>query len=152
MNQNIESKLKLLTGISKTEMKLNTKRSNPLELNLNYLRKDDILLYSNPESFEGDRFSIFTNFGPYEGDEFANDNEIVEYDIYRAVFDNENKLRWRDGYFKNTGPEGNPKLNSRRSYRLMGEGGFSKIDYEFMRTLIRGTLMNWNELPWRDLK
>ena len=152
MNQNIESKLKLLTGISKTEIKLNTKRINPLELNLNYLGKDDIVLYSNPESFEGDSFSIFTNFGPCEGDRFTYDNEIVEYDIYRAVFDNENKLRWRDGYYKNTGPEGNPKLDSRNSYRLMGEGGFSKIDYEFMRTLIRRKFMNWNQLPWSDLK
>ncbi|MHA2036267.1 MAG: hypothetical protein ACW972_00845 [Promethearchaeota archaeon] len=150
MNQYIESKLDLLTGKSRENILLNSMEIDHKKLTMAHLKNDDILI-NNP-SKKG-IFSFFTNFSnDYD------DGESVSYDIYDAYYDDDDKLCWQER-------DGPPQLNLQRSkinkpilaikgyiYNLARESSGEYIYFLDTQFLEKNILINWNSVPWGDLK
>ena len=145
MSKDSQSWMKSLTGISKRELLNNSKHCNPSELNMKFLKREDVIL-SPSEFSKGEEFYIFTNFQETQR------VDMISYEIYDAIWDNNDKLIWthRDDTnqrFKK------PMVHSRHNYILMGRDEFRKIDAEFMqKPMLMNLFLNWNNLPWGDLK
>ncbi|MHA2268492.1 MAG: hypothetical protein ACXAB8_11905 [Promethearchaeota archaeon] len=150
MNQYTESKLDLLTGKSRENILLNSMEIDHKKLTMAHLKNDDILI-NNP-SKKG-IFSFFTNFSnDYD------DGESVSYDIYDAYYDDDDKLCWQER-------DGPPQLNLQRSkinkpilaikgyiYNLARESSGEYIYFLDTQFLEKNILINWNSVPWGDLK
>lgn len=150
MNQYIESKLDLLTGKSRENILLNSMEIDHKKLTMAHLKNDDILI-NNP-SKKG-IFNFFTNFSnDYD------DGESVSYDIYDAYYDDDDKLCWQER-------DGPPQLNLQRSkinkpilaikgyiYNLARESSGEYIYFLDTQFLEKNILINWNSVPWGDLK
>ena len=140
MSKDSQLWMESLTGISKAELLINSKHCNPSELNLKFLKREDVIF--KPSEFrEYNLFYMFTNFRE------THRPNMVSYDIYDAIWDNNAKLMWtnRDDTEKRFEK---PIVHSRHHYVLMGKDYFKKIDAEFMQKRMLGNFMNWDSLPW----
>lgn len=140
MSKDSQSWMKSLTGISKRELLINSKHCNPSELNIKFLKREDVI-FQPSEFHEYNLFYMFTNFQETQL------LDMVSYDIYDAIWDNNAKLMWtnRDDTEKRFKK---PIAHSRHNYILMGKDNFKKIDAEFMQKRMLGNFINWDSLPW----
>ena len=150
MNQYPESKLDLLTGMLRKDISLNSMNVEYKKLTMAHLKNDDILV-NNP-SKKG-IFNFFTNFS-----KTSEGGEKVSYDIYDAYYDDDDKLCWQQR-------DGPPQSNLQRdkinkpilaikgyTYNLARESSGEYIYFLDTQFLEKNILINWNELPWGDLK
>lgn len=150
MNQYPESKLDLLTGMLRKDISLNSMDVEYKKLTMAHLKNDDILV-NNP-SKKG-IFNFFTNFS-----KTSEGGEKVSYDIYDAYYDDDDKLCWQQR-------DGPPQSNLQRdkinkpilaikgyTYNLARESSGEYIYFLDTQFLEKKILINWNQLPWGDLK
>ena len=150
MNQYPESKLDLLTGMLRKDISLNSMDVEYKKLTMAHLKNDDILV-NNP-SKKG-IFNFFTNFS-----KTSEGGEKVSYDIYDAYYDDDDKLCWQQR-------DGPPQSNLQRdkinkpilaikgyTYNLARESSGEYIYFLDTQFLEKNILINWNQLPWGDLK
>ena len=150
MNQYPESKLDLLTGMLRKDISLNSMNVEYKKLTMAHLKNDDILV-NNP-SKKG-IFNFFTNFS-----KTSEGGEKVSYDIYDAYYDDDDKLCWQQR-------DGPPQSNLQRdkinkpilaikgyTYNLARESSGEYIYFLDTQFLEKKILINWNQLPWGDLK
>ena len=140
MSKDSQSWMKSLTGISKAELLINSKYCNPSELNIKFLKREDVIF--QPSEFrEYNLFYMFTNFQETQRP------DMVSYDIYDVIWDNNAKLMWT---IRNDTKQRFkiPIVHSRHNYVLMGKDYFKKIDAKFMQKRMLGNFMNWDSLPW----
>jgi hypothetical protein len=150
MNQYPESKLDLLTGMLRKDISLNSMNVEYKKLTMAHLKNDDILV-NNP-SKKG-IFNFFTNFS-----KTSEGGEKVSYDIYDAYYDDDDKLCWQQR-------DGPPQSNLQRdkinkpilaikgyTYNLARESSGEYIYFLDTQFLEKNILINWNQLPWGDLK
>jgi len=148
MSKDSQSWMNSLTGISRTELSKNSKKCSPSKLNIEHLKREDVIFYEGtPNVREGLVFYIFTNF---QGT--PRSVNLISYEIYDAKWDKNAKLIWtdRDNYVEYQSHI--PIAHHRHQYVLMGNDSLKKIDDEFMQKGIRLNLMNWDGEPWSDLK
>tara|TARA_R110001583_G_scaffold100488_2_gene246471 strand:+ start:481 stop:933 length:453 start_codon:yes stop_codon:yes gene_type:complete len=150
MNQYPESKLDLLTGMLRKDISLNSMDVEYKKLTMAHLKNDDILV-NNPS--KTGIFNFFTNFS-----NTSEGGEKVSYDIYDAYYDDDDKLWWQQR-------DGPPQSNRQRgkinkpilaikgyTYNLVRESSGEYIYLLDTRFLEKNILINWNQLPWSDLK
>ena len=145
MSKDSQSWMKSLTGISKAELLINSKHCNPSELNIKFLKREDVIF--QPSQFrEYNLFYMFTNFHETQRP------DMVSYDIYDAIWDNNAKLMWTNRDDTEKRFKKPPIVHSRYNYVLMGKDNLKKIDAEFIQKRMLGNFINWDSLPWGDLK
>ena len=140
------NRLKTLTGLNKQEFieKLSVGLDNVKQLNMNYLKQNDIVI-SWMGNRVGGRMTIKTNFRPAMPDKpFA-----IEYDIYDARFEN-GILKWVD---RNNGKMvSHPTKVSTMIYNFKDNYTTIKsylLDRDFPLT---SKFINWTHSPWEALK
>ena len=153
MNKDPESQLDLLTGMRREDILLRTKEVDYGKFTMTHLKNDDILI-SNPPVLPRRTFSLFTNFSWADGgtNPFYEVNQdrkkLVSYDIYDVCYDDDDKLGWVKRTYREVMEK--PIKHSRITFNLTN--GKGKI-YFFERGFLNKTnFINWNELPWGDLK
>tara|TARA_R110000796_G_scaffold41359_2_gene102324 strand:+ start:104 stop:544 length:441 start_codon:yes stop_codon:yes gene_type:complete len=146
MSKDSQSWMKSLTGISRAELLINSKHCKPWELNMKFLKREDVIFTPKKNFREGVVFYIFTNFQKTER------LDMLSYEIYDAIWDNDAKLIWTERDNTNRKFK-KPQVHSRHNFVLMGDDTFKKIDAEFMQKgMLVNLFLNWEELPWGDLK
>ena len=145
MNQEPKSKLDLLTGMLREDILLISMEVEHKKITMAHLKNDDILI-NNP-SKKG-IFNFFTNFS-----KASEDGKRVSYDIYDAYYDDD-KLWWVE--------RDRPPSENRKKKPILGVRGYtynlardSNLDNIYLldtQFLGKNILINWDELPWGDLK
>jgi len=166
MSKDSQSWMKSLTGISKRELLNNSKPCNSWELTMKFLKREDVIF--RPSEFpdnvdignvdtsadldisaDPQEFYIFTNFRESLMSKW---DDMISYEIYDAIWDNNDNLIWTHRNDTNQTFE-NPLVHSRHNYVLMGSDAFYKIDAEFMqKRMLWNLFLNWDNKPWSDLK